>query len=32
YQKMFWNAYFASFKDKFGVSWMINYNLKENEE
>ena len=30
YQKMFWNAYFASFKDKFGVSWMINYNLKEN--
>ena len=23
--KMFWGAYFASFTDKFGVEWMINY-------
>lgn len=21
----FWNAYFGSFKDKFGVQWLINY-------
>lgn len=31
YQKTFWGAYFASFKDKFGVGWMINYDLKEGE-
>ncbi len=24
-QKMFWNAYFGMFKDKFGVQWMVNY-------
>ena len=24
-EKMFWGAYFASFTDKFGVGWMINY-------
>jgi PhnB protein len=24
-EKMFWGAYFASFGDKFGVRWMINY-------
>lgn len=24
-QDMFWNAYFGSFKDKFGVGWMINF-------
>jgi PhnB protein len=23
--KMFWGAYFASFSDKFGILWMINY-------
>ena len=23
-QDMFWGAYFASFKDKFGVQWMLN--------
>lgn len=27
-QKMFWGAYFASFSDKFGVQWMINYKEK----
>ncbi|MDF2157415.1 VOC family protein [Algoriphagus sp. CAU 1675] len=32
YQKTFWGAYFASFKDRFGVSWMINYDLKAGEE
>lgn len=24
-QDMFWGAYFGSFKDKFGINWMINY-------
>ncbi|MFZ5425055.1 MAG: VOC family protein [Patescibacteria group bacterium] len=24
-QKMFWGSYFASFKDKFGIEWMIDY-------
>lgn len=24
-EKMFWGAYFASFGDKFGIMWMINY-------
>ena len=24
-EKMFWGAYFASFADKFGILWMINY-------
>jgi PhnB protein len=27
-QKMFWGALYASFTDKFGVSWMINYDLQ----
>ncbi len=24
-QKTFWNAYFGSFIDKFGIQWMINF-------
>ena len=24
-QETFWNAYFGSFQDKFGVRWMINF-------
>jgi len=24
-QKTFWNAYFGTFTDKFGIQWMINY-------
>jgi PhnB protein len=24
-EKMFWGAYFASFRDKFGILWMINF-------
>jgi PhnB protein len=32
YEKVFWGSYFGSFKDKFGNSWMVNYNLKEGEE
>ena len=32
FQKMFWGDYFASFMDKFGVMWMINYKAKEGEE
>ncbi|KIC90765.1 VOC family protein [Flavihumibacter solisilvae] len=26
----FWGAYFGSFKDKFGVQWMINYQMDAN--
>lgn len=25
----FWGAYFASFTDKFGIQWMINYEYKK---
>jgi PhnB protein len=32
FQKTFWGAYFGSFQDKFGVSWMINYDLKPGED
>jgi PhnB protein len=28
-QKTFWNAKFASFVDKFGINWMLNFELKE---
>jgi uncharacterized glyoxalase superfamily protein PhnB/uncharacterized protein YndB with AHSA1/START domain len=24
-QDMFWGAYFASFRDKFGINWMLNF-------
>jgi predicted 3-demethylubiquinone-9 3-methyltransferase (glyoxalase superfamily) len=27
-EKMFWGAYYASFTDKFGIFWMINYEEK----
>lgn len=27
-QEMFWEDYFGSFRDQYGVYWMINYNLK----
>lgn len=27
-QEMFWGAYYGSFKDKFGVQWMINCDAK----
>lgn len=26
-EKTFWGSYFASFKDKFGVYWMLDYQL-----
>lgn len=26
-EKTFWNAYFGQFVDKFGITWMINYDL-----
>ena len=29
-QDTFWNAYFGSFTDKFGIQWMINVNLEDN--
>lgn len=28
-QETFWNAYFGSTKDKFGINWLINYDLKK---
>ena len=27
--KTFWNAYFGMLTDKFGVSWMVNYDYGE---
>lgn len=27
-QKMFWGALYASFTDKFGINWMINFDLQ----
>ena len=32
YQKTFWGAYFGSFEDRFGIGWMINFDLEEGEE
>jgi PhnB protein len=31
-QETFWGAYFGSFVDKFGISWMVNFDLKEDDE
>ncbi|SFF02382.1 PhnB protein [Chitinophaga sp. CF118] len=28
-EDMFWGAYFASFTDKFGINWMLNYQKKD---
>lgn len=28
-QEQFWGGYFGSFKDKFGICWMINYDSTE---
>ncbi|MEX0904427.1 MAG: VOC family protein [Balneolaceae bacterium] len=28
-QKVFWGAYFGSFTDKFGVKWMVNYDVEQ---
>ena len=28
-QNTFWNSYFGTCKDKFGVQWMVSYNLDE---
>lgn len=27
----FWNAYFGMFSDKFGIQWMVNYDLNKKE-
>lgn len=27
-QKTFWNAYFASFSDQFGIKWMLSYSYQ----
>lgn len=29
-QKTFWGALYGMFTDKFGISWMVNYNYEEN--
>lgn len=28
-ENTFWNAYFGTFTDKFGVNWMVNFDLVE---
>jgi len=28
----FWGAYYGSFRDKFGVGWMINYDNRQQQE
>ena len=28
-EKMFWGAYFGMLTDKFGISWMVNYDEKQ---
>ena len=30
-QDTFWGSYFGSFQDKFGINWMINYDLGTTE-
>ena len=30
--KMFWGAYFGMFTDKFGVSWMVNYDSNQSNK
>lgn len=30
-EEMFWGDYFGSFKDKYGIYWMINYNLGDHK-
>ncbi len=27
-QDTFWGAYYGSFTDKFGINWMVNYQVK----
>lgn len=29
--KTFWGAFFGMFTDKFGINWMVNYDLKSDE-
>lgn len=29
-EDMFWGAYFASFKDKYGINWMLNHQTADN--
>jgi len=30
--KTFWDAYFGMCRDRFGVQWMINYELKSTKK
>lgn len=32
YEKTFWGSYFGNFTDKYGICWMVSYDLKEGEE
>jgi PhnB protein len=29
--KTFWDAYFGMFTDKFGINWMVNYDLSKSK-
>lgn len=31
FEKTFWQAYFGSFTDKFGINWMVNCNTEEHK-
>jgi|SRR5690554_771514 len=31
-QETFWGAYYGSFHDKFGIGWMINYDLQNEQK
>ncbi|MFC3878707.1 VOC family protein [Algoriphagus namhaensis] len=31
-EKTFWGSYFGSFTDKYGICWMVSYDLKPGEE
>lgn len=30
-QDMFWGAYYGSFRDKFGIQWMINFDNRQSQ-
>ncbi len=32
YEKAFWGSYYGNFEDKYGIGWMVNYELKPGEE
>ena len=30
--KTFWGDYFGMFADKFGINWMVSYNMQKQQE